>query len=215
MPQVYAYWASSLIGGAEGSLDSINTTSLEDTAMAIANVPGDKCYFYIFDDDSVLAESSPDVVEPDTGNGRWILQSVHVKIDGIDLDGGTDIGAALTDTDLILVDDGAGGTNRKCAMSRVKTFTAWDGDIADIDLDGGVDIGAALVDADLILVDDGAGGTNRKCTMDRVKDYVITGLSIVYFASVIPTMMTAEKSDIDISHETLIPTMMTTTVSDE
>jgi len=166
MPQVYAYWASSLIGGAEGSLDSINTTSLEDTAMAIANVPGDKCYFYIFDDDSVLAESSPDVVEPDTGNGRWILQSVHVKIDGIDLDGGTDIGAALTD-------------------------------------------------ADLILVDDGAGGTNRKCTMDRVKDYVITGLSIVYFASVIPTMMTAEKSDIDISHETLIPTMMTTTVSDE
>jgi len=40
----------------------------------------------------------------------------------IDLDGGTDIGAALVDADLILVDDGAGGTNRKAAMSRVKTY---------------------------------------------------------------------------------------------
>jgi hypothetical protein len=40
----------------------------------------------------------------------------------INLDGGTDIGAALADEDLILVDDGAGGTNRKSAMSRVKTY---------------------------------------------------------------------------------------------
>jgi hypothetical protein len=40
----------------------------------------------------------------------------------IDLDGGTDIGAALVDGDLILVDDGGAGTNRKCAMSRVKTY---------------------------------------------------------------------------------------------
>ena len=31
----------------------------------------------------------------------------------IDIDGGTDIGAALADADLFIVDDGAGGTNRK------------------------------------------------------------------------------------------------------
>ena len=31
----------------------------------------------------------------------------------IDIDGGTDIGAALSTSDLIIVDDGAGGTNRK------------------------------------------------------------------------------------------------------
>jgi len=43
-------------------------------------------------------------------------------IDDIDLDGGTDIGAAIVDADLMLIDDGAGGTNRKSAMSRVKTF---------------------------------------------------------------------------------------------
>jgi hypothetical protein len=43
-------------------------------------------------------------------------------ITNLDIDGAADIGAALAGVDLIVVDDGAGGTNRKCAMSRVKTF---------------------------------------------------------------------------------------------
>ena len=30
----------------------------------------------------------------------------------------------ITDADLLIVDDGAGGTNRKTAMSRVKTYVA-------------------------------------------------------------------------------------------
>jgi len=42
----------------------------------------------------------------------------------IDIDGGTDIGAALTTSDLIIVDDGAGGTNRKAALSRMVTLMA-------------------------------------------------------------------------------------------
>ena len=42
---------------------------------------------------------------------------------GTDLiSGETDIGGALADADLVLVDDGAGGTLRKSAMSRVKTY---------------------------------------------------------------------------------------------
>jgi len=41
----------------------------------------------------------------------------------IDIDGGTDIGAALSTSDLIIVDDGAGGTNRKAALSRLVTLT--------------------------------------------------------------------------------------------
>ena len=43
-------------------------------------------------------------------------------ITSLDIDGGTDIGAALADADLLIVDDGAGGTNRKTAMSRVATY---------------------------------------------------------------------------------------------
>jgi len=45
-----------------------------------------------------------------------------VDIADLDIDGGTDINAALVDADLLIVDDGAGGTNRKTTMARVKTY---------------------------------------------------------------------------------------------
>jgi hypothetical protein len=40
----------------------------------------------------------------------------------LDIDGGTEIGAAIVDADLFIVDDGAGGTNRKVLASRIKTY---------------------------------------------------------------------------------------------
>lgn len=43
-------------------------------------------------------------------------------IANLDIDGGTDIGAAIVDADLFIVDDGAAGTNRKAAASRLKTY---------------------------------------------------------------------------------------------
>ena len=89
----------------------------------------------------------------------------------LDIDGGTDIGAALVDADLLVVDDGAGGTNRKTTMARVKTYVedaAGEVPIANLNIDGGTDIGAALTTSDLIIVDDGAGGTNRKAALSRV-----------------------------------------------
>ena len=45
-----------------------------------------------------------------------------VALSALEIDGGTDIGEALVDADLIVVDNGAGGTNRKSAMSRVATY---------------------------------------------------------------------------------------------
>ena len=50
------------------------------------------------------------------------IDSCSININALDIDGGTDIGAALVDADLVIVDDGAGGTNRKSAVSRVKTY---------------------------------------------------------------------------------------------
>ena len=47
-----------------------------------------------------------------------------LSIGDLDIDGGTDIGAAIVDADLFIVDDGAGGTNRKTAASRIKTYIA-------------------------------------------------------------------------------------------
>lgn len=45
-----------------------------------------------------------------------------LPLGAIDIDGGTDIGGDLTTSDLIIVDDGAGGTNRKAALSRIVTL---------------------------------------------------------------------------------------------
>ena len=50
-----------------------------------------------------------------------------LPLGAIDIDGGTDIGADLTTSDLIVVDDGAGGTNRKAALSRVVTLMSAQG----------------------------------------------------------------------------------------
>jgi len=52
------------------------------------------------------------------------MAALAVPLTAIDIDGGTDIGGAIVDADLFIVDDGAGGTNRKSAASRIKTYTA-------------------------------------------------------------------------------------------
>jgi len=46
----------------------------------------------------------------------------NAKLSSNLISGETDIGGALADADLILVDDGAGGTLRKSALSRMKTY---------------------------------------------------------------------------------------------
>ena len=70
------------------------------------------------------------------------------------LTGATDIGAAIADADLFLVDDGAGGTLRKTAASRIKTY-----------------VGGGITMADQFrLSADQSGGTNAIVTsnLERV-----------------------------------------------
>ena len=69
------------------------------------------------------AASSATIVLP-TASGTLIGtgDTGTLPLTAMDIDGGTDIGAALETTDLIVVDDGAGGTNRKAALSRVVTL---------------------------------------------------------------------------------------------
>ena len=52
------------------------------------------------------------------------LNTASTLIDNLDIDGATDIGAAIVAADLFIVDDGAGGTNRKTAASRIVTYVA-------------------------------------------------------------------------------------------
>ena len=74
-----------------------------------------------------------------------------VSLAALDIDGGTDIGAAIVDADLFIVDDGGAGTNRKAAASRITdyAFGKVTGDIT-IASNGTAAIGSAvIVNADI------------------------------------------------------------------
>ena len=64
-------------------------------------------------------------------SGVATFQATPVFPDGslavadLDIDGATDIGAAIVDADLFIIDDGAGGTNRKVTASRIKTYAGF------------------------------------------------------------------------------------------
>jgi len=69
------YKYSALTGGGAGALDAEDGAALLDGDVALVLVGG-IFYPYVLDDDSGAAESSPNIISPDTnaGNKRWILQ---------------------------------------------------------------------------------------------------------------------------------------------
>ena len=71
-------------------------------------------------DTDAIAIASNGVV---TFSQNPVFPDGSIAIADLDIDGASDIGADLASTDLIIVDDGAGGTNRKAALSRVVTLT--------------------------------------------------------------------------------------------
>ena len=76
------------------------------------------------------ADGSANQVLKTDGSGTvsWAADGGGSSYDGdittLDIDGGTDIGESIADADLIIVDNGAGGTNRKATFGRVKTWIA-------------------------------------------------------------------------------------------
>ena len=73
----------------------------------------------------------------DNGTGAQVRTKLNqitaaciVALSALEIDGGTDIGADLSDADLIIVDDGANGTEVKSTLTRVKKyiFSALSGD---------------------------------------------------------------------------------------
>jgi hypothetical protein len=69
-----------------------------------------------------------------------------VSLSALNIDAGTDIGAALADADLFIVDDGGAGTNRKAAATRITdyAFGKVSGDIT-IGSTGTAAIGAGVI----------------------------------------------------------------------
>ena len=72
--------------------------------------------------------------------GTTALADGTVAIAELDIDGGTDIGEAIVDADLFVIDNGAGGTNRKTAASRLTTYILGANSIdSDMYVDGSID----------------------------------------------------------------------------
>ena len=120
---------ASLSIGSAGQVLKVNSgaTALEFGAVeAVLNIDG------MTDGTGITVADTDQLAISDGGTEKRInasqLKSYIGGYDGdittIDIDGGTDIGAALADADLFIVDDGAGGTNRKLAASRIKTYVS-------------------------------------------------------------------------------------------
>ena len=101
----------------EGSNNGANHITLS----APANIGGNQTYTFPASATSggFLRSDGSGTLTWDTGSG---FNAGALDIDALDIDGATDIGAAIADADLFLVDDGAGGTNRKTTASRMKDY---------------------------------------------------------------------------------------------
>ena len=61
-------------------------------------------------------------------SGEALTSFGPVALTDLDIDGGTDVGEAIVDADLFIIDNGAGGTNVKTAASRIVTYVGADTD---------------------------------------------------------------------------------------
>jgi hypothetical protein len=76
-----AWGAIDLDTATTGSLDDIHHSSLLNGDFAIVGEDGNNVfYFYTYNTSSAAADSSPDVIKPESnaGNGRWLLSSMYI-----------------------------------------------------------------------------------------------------------------------------------------
>jgi len=121
-----------------------------------------------------------------------ITTAGKVSLGALEIDGASDIGADLADADLIIVDDGAGGTEVKSELTRVKKYiySAMSGDATASDagaltiandavesgmlndnvISGQTELASGLADTDELMVSD--AGTIKRMDMSVVKTYL-------------------------------------------
>ena len=115
-----------------------------------------------------------------------------VELGALEIDGASEMGAALADADLLIVDDGAGGTEKSMLASRIPTyvFSKVSGDatassagaltiandavesgmLNDNVISGQTELASGLADTDELMVSD--AGTIKRMDMSVVKTYL-------------------------------------------
>ena len=116
------YGSSGEVAGTLSTAAQANITSLGTlTTLTVDNIIINGTNIGHTSDTDSIAIASNGVV---TFSQAPVFPDGSIDLDDLDIDGGTDIGAGLADADLFIVDDAAGGTNRKSAASRIKTYIA-------------------------------------------------------------------------------------------
>jgi len=111
-------------------------------------------YSWVLDEDNMASDDATKVPSQQSVKAYVDANGFDGNINTIDIDGGTDIGADLADADLIIVDDGANGTNRKSAVSRLWTYV-----VSKIQ---GLSSKTTPVAADIIILQDSEDSDNLK-----------------------------------------------------
>ena len=125
----YGGLGASLSIGSAGQVIKVNSAAdaMEFGAVeAVLNIDG------MTDGSGITIVDADKFAISDGGTEKYVLASQiktymglstgALALTTLDIDGGTDIGAAIVDADLFIIDDGAGGTNKKTTMARVKTY---------------------------------------------------------------------------------------------
>jgi len=100
--------------------DAITAAKIADNAVVTAGINADAVTGAEIADDAINSEHYTDgsIDTAHLADGQVTIGKLATAV----LTGATDIGEAIVDADLFLVDNGAGGTLRKTAASRLKTF---------------------------------------------------------------------------------------------
>ncbi len=117
--------------------DAVGADQLAASAVVTASIVDDNVTQAKIADDAVGADqlAANAVVNASVASGAAIADTKlatistanKVSLTALDIDGGTEIGADIVDADLFIIDDGAGGTNKKVLASRIKSYAASSG----------------------------------------------------------------------------------------
>ena len=138
-----AFSCTALTGGTDGSLDNIDGSILSDGDIGyVVNATDESVSVYTLDASSGDAESSPDIISPDTNAGtkRWILTKLigqGLDLDGnvltLDEDGDTSIEAS-TDDYVVVKIGGSDLIDLSTTAVKINGLSLW----TDIDDDTGI-----------------------------------------------------------------------------
>ena len=108
------------IDGTKIADDAINSEHYTDGSIDTAHIAADQITNAKIADDQIDSEHYVDgsIDTAHIADGQVTTAKLATAV----FTGATDIGAAIADADLILLDDGAGGTIRKSTASRIKTY---------------------------------------------------------------------------------------------